>query len=154
VSKCLEDIGETAITKRKARSKKYTRDKVSRITASSSDAQGTCWCPDCYTRTSTIRKRYEWVIYEVDACSRTETTVEHIDSCWVKSCMIPKESCVPNECQVAINSSDTASSYAGVRYEPFTITVVMCELIVLGYSNTSVMYNECSTKVFMEGTVN
>ena len=33
VSKCLEDIGETAITKRKARSKKYTRDKVSRITA-------------------------------------------------------------------------------------------------------------------------
>ena len=33
VSKCLEDIGETPITKRKARSKKYTRDKVSRITA-------------------------------------------------------------------------------------------------------------------------
>jgi len=33
VSKCLEDIGETPITKRKARSKKYTRDKVSGITA-------------------------------------------------------------------------------------------------------------------------
>ncbi len=33
VSKCLQDMGETPITKRRARSKRYTRDKVSRITA-------------------------------------------------------------------------------------------------------------------------
>ena len=33
VSKCLEDMGETPLTKRKVRSKKYSRDKVSRITA-------------------------------------------------------------------------------------------------------------------------
>ena len=33
VSKCLEDIRETPITKQKAWSKKYTIDKVSRITA-------------------------------------------------------------------------------------------------------------------------
>ena len=67
--------------------------------------------------------------------------------------MILKEICVADEGQVTINSSDATPSYTVVRYGPL-ITVVMCELIVLRYSNTSVMYNECSTKVFMEGTVN
>ena len=45
--------------------------------------------------------------------------------------MISKESCVTNERQLAINSSDATSSYTGVRCEPFMITVVLCELIVL-----------------------
>ena len=33
VSKCLEDLGETPITMRKVRSKKYSKDKMARITA-------------------------------------------------------------------------------------------------------------------------
>ena len=48
-----------------------------------------------------------------------------------------------------MKSSDATPSHTVVRYEPL-ITVVMCELIVVGYSNTSVMHSECSTKVFME----
>ena len=67
--------------------------------------------------------------------------------------MILKGSCVADKGQVTMNSSDATPSYTVVMYEPL-IAVVMCELIVLGYSNTSVMYNQCSTKVFMEGTVN
>ena len=67
--------------------------------------------------------------------------------------MILKESCAANEGQVTMNSSDATPSYTVVGYGPL-ITVVMCELIVLCYSNTTVMHRKCSTKVFMEGTVN
>ena len=56
--------------------------------------------------------------------------------------MILKESCFADEGQVTMKSSDATPSHTVVRYGPL-ITVVMCELIVLGYSNTSVRYVPC-----------